>query len=156
MLNNRVKPFFYGALASAILLGVYFLVLTLVSGWNFAQSQFATFWYFIVSLAVGFGIQIGLYTHLKNLIHDKDGNGKILGVTGTTSTAAMVSCCTHYLVNILPVLGAVGLVTFVAQYQVQLFWVGLAFNLGGIFYMASKINKFYAGGGSALGGKQST
>ncbi len=142
MLNNRIKSIFYGALASAILLGVYFTVLTLVSGWDFAQSQFATFWYFIVSLAVGFGIQIGLYNHLKNLIRGKDGGGRVLGVTGTTSTAAMVSCCTHYLANVLPVLGAIGVVTFVAQYQVQLFWVGLAFNLGGIFYMANKINKF--------------
>ncbi len=142
MLTNRVKPFFYGALASAILLGVYFAVLTLVSGWNFAQNQFAAFWYFIVSLAVGFGIQVGLYTHLKNLIRGIGGGGKVLGVTGTTSTAAMISCCTHYLANILPVLGAIGLVTFVAQYQVQLFWVGLAFNLGGIFYMANKIKAF--------------
>ncbi len=141
MKNRRLKPFFYGALSSAILLGVYFSVLTLVSGWTFAQNQFSQYWYFIVSLAIGFGIQIGLYNHLKNIIHSKDGGAKVLGVTGTTSTAAMISCCTHYLVNILPVLGAVGLVTFVAEYQVQLFWVGLLFNIGGIFYMLNKISK---------------
>lgn len=141
MLNSRAKPIFYGALASAILLGVYFTVLTLVSGWNFTKSEFSTFWYFIISLAVGFGIQIGLYTYLKNLIRNKDGGGKVLGITGTTSTTAMISCCAHHLTNILPVLGAIGVVTFVAQYQIQLFGVGLAFNVGGIFYMINKINK---------------
>ncbi len=156
MLNNRTRSFLYGALASTTLLGMYFTVLTLVSGWSFARSQFATFWYFIVSLAVGFGVQIGLYVHLKNIIHGKDGNGKILGVTGTTSTAAMISCCTHYLANILPFLGVIGAVTFVAQYQVRLFWVGLAFNLGGIVYMVNKINKFSARSESALSGKQPT
>jgi hypothetical protein len=27
----------------------------------------------------------------------------------------------------------------IAQYQVELFWVGLAFNLGGIIFIGSKI-----------------
>lgn len=143
MTPNAAKSIFYGTLASIILLGVYFAVLTLVSGWNFALSQFSQFWYFIVTLALGFGIQIGLYTHLRGLIKNgHHGEGKVLGVTGTTSTAAMISCCTHYLANLLPILGAVGIVTFVAQYQVELFWVGLAFNLGGIFYIANKAIKF--------------
>ncbi|MGB3921793.1 MAG: hypothetical protein WBL19_00720 [Minisyncoccia bacterium] len=142
MINNITRSILYGTLASAILLGAYFAVLTLVSGWNFAQSQFTTFWYFIISLAMGFGIQIGLYTYLWNLIQGSPGGGKVLGVTGTTSTVAMISCCTHYLVNLLPILGAVGIVTFVAQYQIEFFWIGILFNLGGILYIASKIIEF--------------
>ena len=142
MPSNIAKSITYGILASVILLGVYFAVLTLVSGWGFAISQFFTFWYFIVSLALGFGIQIGLYTHLKNLIKGGHGSGGVLGVTGTTSTAAMISCCAHYLVNIVPVLGVTGLITFAAQYQVELFWVGLAFNIGGVLYIASRIIQY--------------
>lgn len=136
-----LKSILHGILASGLLLGIYFAALTLVSGWNFAQNQFSDFWYFIVSLALGFGIQIGLYTHLKGLVKGMHDGGKVLGVTGTTSTAAMISCCTHYLVNLLPILGTVGIVTFVAQYQVELFWVGLLFNLGGIFYISNRIFK---------------
>ena len=132
----------YGILASVILLGVYFTVLSLVSGWNFAQSQFSSFWYFIVSLATGFGIQIGLYTYLRNLIHGSQNSGKVLGVTGVTSTATMISCCTHYLANLLPILGVAGVVTFVAQYQIQFFWVGIILNFSGIVYIASKIIKY--------------
>lgn len=137
-----IKPVVYGTLASGILLGVYFIVLTLVSGLSFVQSQFAFFWYFIVSLAVGFGVQIGLYAYLRGLIKGKHGESKVLGVTGATSTATMISCCAHYLANLLPVLGVMGFVTFVAQYQVKLFWVGLLFNVGGIVYMANKIFKY--------------
>ena len=135
------KPATYGLLASGLLLALYFLILTLVSGWSFAQSQFASYWYFILSLAVGFGIQIALYQYIKSLVHSGQGMGKIVGVSGTTSTAAMISCCAHYLVNLVPILGVTGLVTFVAQYQVKLFWVGLAFNLAGIVYMIYKIRK---------------
>ena len=136
------KSILYGTLASAILLGVYFAVLTLVSGWSFAQSQFADFWYFIISLVVGFGIQIGLYQYIKTLVHNGQGMGKVVGVSGTTSTAAMISCCAHYLVNLVPILGITGLATFVAQYQIKIFWVGLAFNIFGIAYISNKIIKF--------------
>ena len=142
MPNSTAKPILYGILASAILLGVYFAVLTLVSGWGFAQNQFASFWYFIVSLAVGFGIQIGLNIHLRSLIHGNANSGKVLGVTGTTSTAAMISCCAHYLVNLLPILGVTGLVAFAAQYQVKLFWIGILFNVAGIGYMINRIITF--------------
>jgi len=37
------------------------------------------------------------------------------------------------------VLGATGLVAVVAQYQVRLFWVGLAFNLAGMLYVGRKV-----------------
>jgi Cu+-exporting ATPase len=38
-----------------------------------------------------------------------------------------------------PVLGATGLVTFATQYQVEFFWVGLAFNAAGIAYIGNKL-----------------
>lgn len=141
MSNSTTKSILYGTLASLILLGVYFAVLTLVSGWKFTLSQFTDYWYFIVSLAIGFGIQIALYQYIKNLVHSGQGMGKVIGVSGTTSTVAMISCCAHYLVNLVPILGVTGLVTFVAQYQVKLFWVGIFFNIAGIVYMLSKIIK---------------
>lgn len=141
-MSNIAKSILSGIIASTILLWVYFAVLTFVSGWSFAQSQFADFWYFIISLVVGFGVQIALYQYIKGLVHSGQGMGKVVGVSGTTSTAAMISCCAHYLVNLVPILGVTGLVTFVAQYQVELFWVGLASNVFGIGYMATRIIKF--------------
>ena len=142
MNNNITKSIVYGILASTILLGVYFAILTFVSGWVFAQEQFASYWYFIVSLTVGFGIQIALYQYIKSLVHSGQGMGKVVGVSGTTSTVAMISCCAHYLVNLVPILGVTGLATFAAQYQVKLFWVGIFFNVAGIVYMVNKIIKF--------------
>lgn len=141
-MNSTTKSILYGILASTILLGVYFLVLTLVSGWSFTKEQFADYWYFVVSLAVGFGIQITLYQYIKSLVHSGKGMGKVVSVSGTTSTAAMISCCAHYLVNLVPILGVTGLATFAAQYQVKLFWVGIFFNVVGVVYMTNRIIKF--------------
>jgi Cu+-exporting ATPase len=136
------KASIFGTLGMAALLGVYFLALTAVSGWEFTLSQFFDFWYFVVALAAGFGIQIGLYTYLRNSVRSMDMSGKVVAVSGTTSTAAMISCCAHYLTNILPVVGAAGAIALVAQYQVELFWFGLACNVAGILYTGGRVVKF--------------
>lgn len=128
-----------GTLALAILLAAYFGLLTLVSGWSFTVDQFSTYWYFIVPLAAGFGLQVGLFVHLRDLVHGAAASGTVVAASGTTSTAAMVSCCTHYLANIAPIVGAAGLVTFATQYQVELFWAGLGFNAAGVGYIGNKV-----------------
>ena len=133
-----------GLTATAILLSVYFGVLTLVSGWSFTVQQFGAYWPFLVALAIGFGIQVSLFSYLRRAVH-AEGSAKVMVTTGTTSGAAMVSCCTHYLVNLLPVLGATGLVSFVGQYQVELFWFGIASNLAGIGYIGRRIVSFAHG-----------
>jgi Cu+-exporting ATPase len=129
----------WGISACGLLLVVYFTVLTLISQWDFARAQFATFWYFLVPLAAGFGTQIGLFSYLRSVTRHGDGTGKVVAVSGGTSTGAMISCCAHYLANILPILGATGVVALVAQYQIGLFWVGIAFNAGGILYIGRKL-----------------
>lgn len=135
------RPAGAGAGAFGVLLALYFGVLALVSGWSFTVSQFAEFWYYIVPLAAGFGVQVALFLKLREVVSRAKEAGTVIAVSGTTSTAAMISCCAHYLANVAPVLGATGLVAFAAQFQVELFWVGLAFNAAGIGYVGTKLYK---------------
>jgi Cu+-exporting ATPase len=114
-------------------------LLTLVSGWQFTLEQFAQYWHYIVALALGFGVQVGLFVYLRWLVHGSPAHGRVVAVSGTASTAAMVSCCTHYLANLLPIVGAAGLVTLATQYQVQLFWLGIIINFAGIAYIGRKV-----------------
>ncbi len=136
MLTKSVQ---LGIIAFMLMLAIYFGVVSLISGMSFALEQFTKFWYFIVALALGFGIQVGLYTYLKNLVGQHGASRKVVATSGATSTAAMVSCCAHYLANILPIVGVTGFLTIVAQYQIELFWLGLAFNAAGILYIAPKV-----------------
>ena len=108
---NIGKVMLAGIGAALALLGLYFGVLTLVSGWDFTLEQFLTYRYFVLALAAGFGIQVGLFVHLKALVQGARNQGVVLATSGTASTAAMVSCCTHYLANIAPIIGAAGLGT---------------------------------------------
>jgi hypothetical protein len=59
------KSISYGIGAALILLAIYFLILTFVSGWAFAGSQFIDYCYFIVSLGIVFGLQIFLLQYIK-------------------------------------------------------------------------------------------
>ncbi len=138
---STARPAGFGVLAFGLLLGAYFGLLTLISGWRFTVSQFSDFWYYIVPLGAGFGLQVALYIRLRQLLHQSKQARNVMAASGTTSTAAMVSCCAHYLVNVAPVVGATGLVAFAAQYQIQLFWVGMAFSAGGIAYIGNKLWK---------------
>lgn len=139
------KSIAWGLAAFLTLVGVYFIAVGAISGESFAIKQFSRYWYFLVTLAFGFGIQIGLYNYLRQAIkqHNMAGAGKAVAVTGTTSTLAMISCCAHYLANIIPILGVAGALSVVAQYQVQFFWVGLLFNLFGIVYIIRKVINFH-------------
>jgi len=134
-----VKPLASGTAAFSLLLVIYFGVLTLVSGWSFAVSQFSDYWAYIVTLAFGFGMQVALYVYLKQLSAHNYQAQHMVAATGTTSTAAMLACCSHYLTNILPVLGVVGIVSVIAQYQTQLFWISLAINAAGLAYISRQV-----------------
>jgi Cu+-exporting ATPase len=145
--GTAVRPVAFGALAGGALLAVYFSVLSLVSGWSYTLLQFGEYWYYLTPLAAGFGAQVGLYVYLKQLIVRHHAR-QVVATTGATSTAAMVACCAHYLTNILPVIGVAGAVTLIADYQIELFWVGLAFNLAGLAYIGRKV---YLGRTAACG-----
>jgi P-type Cu+ transporter len=138
---EAAKSIIGGIVALIGLLGIYFGTLTLAFGWGATLSQFVEFWPYIIALAIGFGAQVGLYLRLKQVSqrHHQGHCVAAASASGTTSAIAMLACCTHYLTNVLPMLGAVGAVTLVAQYQVELFWVGLAFNAAGLTYIGQQL-----------------
>ena len=86
-IKNLGKPVVGGGLASVAMLAAYFAILSLVSGWSFALSQFSEFWPYIIALAVGFGAQIGLYFCLRQLSAERHYAHCAVATSGTTSTA---------------------------------------------------------------------
>jgi P-type Cu+ transporter len=50
-----------------------------------------------------------LFVRLRHLVNRSKQTGTLVAASGTTSAAAMISCCAHYLVNVAPVLVAAGL-----------------------------------------------
>jgi len=133
-------PFLKGLVGFFSILGFYFLIVSLLSGWEFAVSQFEANWYWLLALTVGFGVQVGLFSYLRARHRERVSAGAI-AATGTASGAAMLSCCAHYLANVLPIIGISGISAFVGQYQTEIFGVGALANLIGIGYLVRKIRK---------------
>ena len=143
-MEEKTRAAIIGFLGALILLAVYFSIITLISGWAFAWSQFTSFWYFILALSLGFGIQVGFYVFLQAKIKNNAGAKRMVAVTGGTSGAAMISCCSHYLVNILPIIGISGIASLLGQYQRELFWAAIGLNTAGILFIGNRVRKVVA------------
>lgn len=137
MIRNSILA---GGFGAALLIGFYFMIVGALSEWSLARTQFLANWYWIVGLAIGFGIQLALFVYLRAL-HRERLSGTVIATTGTFSGFTMIACCTHYLVGILPALGAFGLATIAEQYQIEFFLLGALFNAAGIIYMLAHITK---------------
>ncbi len=131
------KPVLYGILAGTILLVFYILVLSFFQGFQFAVLNFKSIWYWIVPLVLGFGTQIGLYTSIK---HTAEMTGTV-AFSGGISGGSMIACCSHFLLNIIPIIGLSGIAIFLVKYQTMFFVIGIVANAFGIIYMLNHKNK---------------
>lgn len=136
----QYKSIFYGIIASLSLLTLYATVMTLLSGWQATVEQFQSFWYLMVPLVVGFGIQIALYTNISTAMKT---NAQVsMKTSGVTSGATMLACCVHHLTDVAPFLGLAGLSMFLTRYQVPILTFGIAMNFIGIFVILKHLKKF--------------
>lgn len=134
-----------GIIAGVSLILFYFVVMTATSA-SFSEtiSQFKQLWYWMIALSLGFGIQVGLFTRLKNLISNSVVTGRAGAVAAAsigTSSVSMVACCAHHLSEVLPIIGLSGFSIFLTRYQIPMIVLGIAINLLGIIYMLKTINK---------------
>ena len=135
--NKKNNSILYGLLAGMGLLLFYLGVLSIFQGIDFAFLNLRSLWYFIFPLAIGFGIQIGIYFSIK---HDAIING-VAGSTGGISAGSMVACCSHFLLNLIPIVGISGLATILMSYQKGFLGVGIVANIIGIIFMLNHRNK---------------
>jgi hypothetical protein len=142
----KFKPYLFGVTAAASVISFYLGLLTLVSDWYNATSQFAQYWGWIIALAVGLGIQTTLFTYINSQLKGRTITAakSSLAASGGMSTASMAACCAHYLLAFLPANGlpffsatAAGL----AKYQMEFLFLGVISNLFGIVVMIRTMSK---------------
>lgn len=121
----------YGILAGLGLLISYIAIVSLFQGINFAFLNLRSLWYLVFPLAIGFGLQIGLFFSIK---HTAMLTGTVAS-TGSVSAGSMLACCSHFLLNIIPLTGASGLALFLMQYQQWFLGFGIMSNIFGIGLM---------------------
>ena len=139
--------YFFGILAAIAIVGIYLTMNTLTADWYFARVQFSEYRWWLISLAIGLGIQVTLYTlfraHLRG--KKKTAANSSLAASGGVSAVAMMACCSHYLATVVPLLGvsflSAAAVASLEQYQPYFFLAGVVSCLFGIGLMVRMMRK---------------
>lgn len=136
------RPVISGVLGGALLLLFYFAILSIANSPVHAITQFLDMWYWIVALVVGFGIQVGLYAHIRgSLLNPPAGVMAEVAASGGISTVSMAACCAHHLADILPLIGLAAASAFLSKYQTLFLMTGVISNIIGITIMLGIIQK---------------
>ncbi len=139
---NMKKPIAAGVLGSSGLIVFYLSILTIAESFQHALSQFASMWFWISLLVIGFGIQLGLFVLMRELRKSKSAGATAeVAATGGMSAGAMVACCAHHVADLLPVLGLSAAAVFLTRYQLPFILLGVFSNLVGIVIMLAVMQK---------------
>jgi Cu+-exporting ATPase len=128
---KRTNSVLYGILAGLGLLLFYLGVVSIFQNIQFAFLNLRSLWYLLIPLSAGFGTQIGLYASIKQTAAI---SGAVAG-TGGVSAGSMIACCSHFLLNLIPIVGISGLAVFLVKYQPAFLGVGILSNAVGITLM---------------------
>ena len=140
-MEAKIKGILWGASLMVVVIMINWIVLSLLGFPLMAMNIINQYWYLLVLLIGGFGLQVGLFVYFNSLNVVSCGTTV---VSGGISGISMILCCSHYLLNILPFLGAiVGISVFSAlsDYAVYFFILGIVSNVVGIgvlFYQRTK------------------
>ena len=144
---SNPRSYLFGVIASFAIVGVYLGMNTLTADWYFARIQFSEYRWWIITLAIGLGIQVTLFTLFR--VHLRGQKMKAakssMAASGGMSATAMMACCSHYLATVIPALGVPFLsataVASLAEYQTYFFLAGVISCLVGIGLMLRMMAK---------------
>lgn len=144
-----VLPILAGIVAAFAMFGMYMLILTVLQDFSHAMQQAAQDWLWVGLVALGFGTQIGLYTHLRLLVSAAKAVGAtaLTGAGTGTSTIGMVACCAHHLTDIAPIVALTGasslsgVISFLDEWKYPFIALGLVVNALGIVITIRTIRK---------------
>ena len=130
-----------GLVGAGALLGLYLGIISLAQGVEHALEQFTTDAVFVSLIAAGFGTQIALFAELRTVDRLHRASAAVTAAGTGTSTAAMLACCAHHLVDLLPLVGLSAAAVFLNAYKTPLFLVGIGMNGIGIVVIARQLQR---------------
>ena len=137
----RAQSFVLGIVGSSALLAVYLGLISVAQGVAHALDQLAADAVFVGPIAAGFGIQIALFVELR-AVDRRHRTAAAVTAAGTgTSAAAMLACCAHHLVDLLPLVGLSAAAVFLNAYKTPLLLLGIAMNVVGIVVIARRLER---------------
>ncbi len=141
------KHVLVGTGAALALLSIYLGVVTLTQGFKHSLEQAASLWPWISLLTTGFGIQVALFSYIRDSTRARKlAATASVTASGGVSTGSMLACCAHHLSDVLPLMGIAGLAGFMARYQTVFLLTGILSNAVGITIMLESIQSMSLSG----------
>lgn len=141
---RRATPVLAGLAGAGLLVLLYLGIVTWAQGRAHALELLSQDRAFVGAIATGFGVQMGLYTYLRLVVHNAvrlAGPTAATGMGTGTSSVAMLACCLHHVTDVLPLVGLSGAAVFLNAYRVPFMATGLAVNAVGVAIMARVVLK---------------
>lgn len=142
-MEAKIKGLLWGVSVMIVVILINWSVLSLLSFPMMAMDIINQYWYLLVLLIGGFGLQVGLFVYFNSL--NAIGCGTTV-VSGGISGFSMILCCSHYILNLLPFLGAVVGISFFAalsKYTLHFLILGVVSNVVGIGVLYYQRNKYF-------------
>lgn len=137
----RLRSFVAGLVGAAGLLAGYLGIISLAQGAEHALAQLTADAPFVGLIAAGFGIQMALFVELRAVDRHHRGAAAVTAAGTGTSTAAMLACCAHHVVDLLPLVGLSAAAVFLDAYKTPLLLVGIGMNAIGIIVIARQLRR---------------
>ncbi len=132
-----------GIAAGLVLVAVYIGILSLAQGVTHALEQAEQLWYWVMLIATGFGVQVGLFSFIRSALRQwRAAATASVAASGGVSAGSMAACCAHHLSDVLPLLGLSGLALFLTKYQLLFLLAGVLSNAVGITIMLETIQRY--------------
>ncbi len=143
-MTHRVLPSWSGSLVAgatgtAGLVVLYVALISLAQGPGHAVDQLRADLPFVLAIAIGFGTQVGLFVELRAIHSRQRASGALTLASAGAGTAAMLACCAHHLVDVLPLVGLSAATVFLADYRTPLLAISLGMNALGIVVIGRQL-----------------
>ncbi len=130
-----------GAFAAAALIAVYLGLISLAQGPSHALDQLRADAAFVGLTAAGLGTQIALFVELRRIDRHHRAGAAVTAASTGTSGVAMLACCAHHVVDLLPLVGLSAAAVFLDAYRTPLVLLGLAVNALGIAVIGRQLRR---------------
>jgi len=141
-MNLKLKATIYGGIAIIGILVLNLLVLSLLGFPIMAVDIIMRYALLFILLIGGFGLQVGLFVYLRETSAI---TCSTTATSGGISGVSMILCCSHYILNLLPFLGAVigiSALTRLTNYVPHFLILGIVSNIFGVGIMYYQTKKY--------------
>jgi Cu+-exporting ATPase len=133
-----IRPLRVGSIAALLIFGINAGVIVLISGPAGLSGQLRQNGVSIALLAILFGVQVGLFTELRQRVRRASGKSAVVA-SGASGSAAMLACCSHYLTSIVPLVAFGGVAAAIGRAQPALYQIALLINLAGVIIISRRV-----------------